>query len=275
MNYPKDFGRWFVAGVGVFALAGGGTVAATTPPTEPTDTEMGTTATTGAATGTDPGATGAGPSDCPPVTVETTSATEPGATDAAEATAPAATEAPAAVETTEAAAGTAATVAGTADAGSVPMPEGPFVQIAETDLYGPILVDSACRSLYAFMSDVDGEPTCVDECAEEWPPLFVPGNELPPLADELDPSLFGVVEHADGPMLKVGDWPLYYFEHDTAPGDTTGQGVGPGGEGFGGLWWLVAPDGTPIEEEAAGAATSTPDTTPSTDTTGAAETTTG
>jgi predicted lipoprotein with Yx(FWY)xxD motif len=251
MNHTRYLGRWFAAaGVIVLTLAGAGTAAATTPPTEPTDTAMETTATSGAAAGTEPGATGAGPSDCPTVTVETTTATEPGATDATAATAPAATEAPAAtVETTEAAADTAAT--------AVPMPEGPFVQIAETDLYGPILVDSQCRSLYAFMSDVDGEPTCVDECAEEWPPLFVTGNEVPPLADELDPGLFSVVEHADGPMLKVGDWPLYYFEHDTAPGDTNGQGVGPGGEGFGGLWWLVAPDGTPIEEDGAGAAETT------------------
>jgi hypothetical protein len=80
-------------------------------------------------------------------------------------------------------------------------------QIAETDLYGPILVDSECRSLYGVESDVDAEPTCVDECAEESPPLLLPGDEVPALADELDPSLFSVVEHADGPMLKVGDFP--------------------------------------------------------------------
>ena len=65
---------------------------------------------------------------------------------------------------------------------------------------------------------------------------------MPALADELDPSLFSVVEHPDGPMLKVGDWPLYYFAGDAAPGDMNGQGVG-------GNWWVVAPDGTLISEE--------------------------
>ena len=43
-------------------------------------------------------------------------------------------------------------------------------------------------------------------------------------------------------MLKIGDWPLYYFAGDTAPGETNGQGVG-------GVWWVVAPDGTLIETD--------------------------
>ena len=33
-------------------------------------------------------------------------------------------------------------------------------------------------------------------------------------------------------MLKVGDWPLYYFANDTAPGQTNGQGAND-------VWWLV------------------------------------
>jgi hypothetical protein len=39
-------------------------------------------------------------------------------------------------------------------------------------------------------------------------------------------------------MLKVGDWPLYYFANDAAPGDLNGQGANE-------VWWLVATDGTP------------------------------
>lgn len=41
-------------------------------------------------------------------------------------------------------------------------------------------------------------------------------------------------------MLKVGDWPLYTFAHDAAPGDVNGQEVGD-------VWYAVGPDGTPIE----------------------------
>jgi predicted lipoprotein with Yx(FWY)xxD motif len=70
----------------------------------------------------------------------------------------------------------------------------------------------------------------------------VPGDAVPPLADELDPSLFSVVQHPDGPMLKIGDWPLYYFSWDDGPGQTQGQGVGD-------VWWMVAPDGTLIDTQ--------------------------
>ena len=124
-----------------------------------------------------------------------------------------------------------------ATTGSEPMASGPFVQLAESDEYGPILVDSECRTLYGFTQDADGEPTCVDDCAANWPALLVDGDAVPPLADELDPALFSIVEHPDGPMLKVGDWPLYYFANDAAPGDVNGQGVG-------GFWWVVGADGT-------------------------------
>ena len=136
-------------------------------------------------------------------------------------------------------------------AASMPMASGPFVQIAESPEYGPILVDADCRALYVFANDSSGEPTCVDDCAAAWPPLFVPSDSVPPLADELDSSLFSVVQHPDGAMLKVGDWPLYYFAHDTAPGHTNGQGVG-------GVWWLVTPDGTPIVEDEGATASSMP-----------------
>jgi predicted lipoprotein with Yx(FWY)xxD motif len=125
--------------------------------------------------------------------------------------------------------------------GSMAPVGGAFVQVAESEEYGQILVDAECRTLYVFSQDVDGEPTCVDDCAANWPPLFVTDEAVPPLADELDPSLFSVVEHPDGAMLKVGDWPLYYFANDAAPGDVNGQGVG-------GVWWVVGPDGTPFEE---------------------------
>ena len=97
--------------------------------------------------------------------------------------------------------------AGSEPTGSVAAVSGPFVQVVETDEYGQILADHECRTLYIFAPDGDagGEPTCVDDCAVNWPPLFVPDESVPALADELDASLFSVVQHAEGPMLKVGD----------------------------------------------------------------------
>lgn len=134
-----------------------------------------------------------------------------------------------------------------------------LVTSAETSL-GEVLVDAQGMTLYAFSNDVDGEPTCVDDCAGTWPPVIVgesgesgesgssvPGSGAPDAAaadelmvGDLDPTLFSVVEHPMGPMLKIGDYPLYRFSGDTAPGDVNGQAVGD-------VWWAVAPDGTLIE----------------------------
>ena len=43
--------------------------------------------------------------------------------------------------------------------------------------------------------------------------------------------------------MTYNDWPLYYFAQDSAPGDVNGQGVGD-------VWYLLSPDGEPIEESA-------------------------
>ena len=239
MDHTRYLGRLVVVGVGALVFSGAGIAAATTPPTEPpADTAMGATS--------EP-MTGAGPSDCPAI-VEAPEGTEAPAgseapagtatmdtSEASAATEPAGTEAPAG---SAAPAATGDTMAPSESAAAV---SGPFVQVAESDEYGPVLVDSQCRTLYAFTQDVDGEPTCVDDCAVNWPPLFTPDESVPALADELDPSQFSVVEHPEGPMLKFGDWPLYHFAADAAPGDTNGQGVG-------GVWWMVAADGTLLEE---------------------------
>jgi predicted lipoprotein with Yx(FWY)xxD motif len=127
----------------------------------------------------------------------------------------------------------------------------PFLQVAQSEAFGEILVDSQCRALYGFTQDVDGEPTCVDDCAQAWPPLIVEDPTATFFPDYIDPELLSGVDHPEGMQVKFGDWPLYYFAQDTAPGDLNGQGVG-------GMWWLMAPDGTLIEDGAGATATSGP-----------------
>ena len=114
---------------------------------------------------------------------------------------------------------------------------GATVATAESDL-GTILVDADGRTLYAFTPDSEGVPTCIDDCADAWPPAVVDG-EID--AGDLDASVFTLVEHpAGGQQLKAGDFPLYRFAGDAAPGDVNGQASG-------GVWFVVAPDGTLIE----------------------------
>lgn len=106
---------------------------------------------------------------------------------------------------------------------------------------GEVLVDEAGLTLYGFTNDVDGEPSCYDGCAEAWPPLLVDG--LPAGAD---PAQFAIATRSDGStQLVAGRWPLYRFAGDTAPGDTNGQGSG-------GVWFAVAPDGSLIGRDGGG-----------------------
>ena len=114
------------------------------------------------------------------------------------------------------------------------------VTVVESD-FGEILADADGNVLYGFTDDTAGEPTCYESCAENWPPLLLEGGEIT-VGEGLDPADFSTVERTDGgEQVKVGDWPLYYFAADTAPGDTNGQGVG-------GKWYVVGTDGELIRE---------------------------
>jgi predicted lipoprotein with Yx(FWY)xxD motif len=119
-----------------------------------------------------------------------------------------------------------------------------IVSVGTTEA-GDVLVDAAGLSLYGFLDDADGEPTCEGACADAWPPILVDSAELP---SGLDADTFSVVERPDGTFqLKAGKWPLYLFAGDAAPGDINGQGSGD-------VWFLSAPDGSLIKDDGQAAA---------------------
>lgn len=139
-----------------------------------------------------------------------------------------------------------AAVNGAGDESGQPTDISVDVQLGETQL-GEVLVDSEGLSLYAFTNDADGNPTCAADCADAWPAAIVDGEIA--VAEELDSAVFSVVPALDGgEQLKAGKWPLYRFAGDAAPGDINGQGSG-------GVWFLVAADGSLVGAEDAGAAT--------------------
>ena len=58
----------------------------------------------------------------------------------------------------------------------------------------------------------------------------------------VDATLLGTITRDDGStQVTYNGWPLYYFQDDAAPGDTNGQGLG-------GVWFLVSPEGEAIEQ---------------------------
>jgi predicted lipoprotein with Yx(FWY)xxD motif len=138
----------------------------------------------------------------------------------------------------------ATTVAETPTTG-IPVTGSATVNVSETADFGPVLVNDEDYSLYVFLNDTQnsGTSTCTGACAGAWPPLITDG---PPVAGEgVDEFLLSTLPRDDGStQVTYNGWPLYLFADDTAPGDTLGQGL----DDSGGLWFLISPDGEPIQQ---------------------------
>jgi predicted lipoprotein with Yx(FWY)xxD motif/cytochrome c553 len=108
---------------------------------------------------------------------------------------------------------------------------------------GDHVITEQGQVLYVFLPDAQGPSTCEGGCAEAWPPYLADGEIL--AAEELDADAVGTAERADGTLqVTYFGWPLYTFASDTEPGMATGQGVG-------GNWFVIAPDGTVVGAEMA------------------------
>ena len=110
-----------------------------------------------------------------------------------------------------------------------------------TTALGDIIVEDEGKTVYAFMPDSAGTPTCYDDCATNWPPLLLEDGATATAGEGLDASKLTTVDRTDGTkQVKYGDWPLYYFAGDSAAGDTNGQGVGT-------KWYVVDATGAMIK----------------------------
>jgi predicted lipoprotein with Yx(FWY)xxD motif/cytochrome c5 len=142
--------------------------------------------------------------------------------------------------------------AGVLLAGAQGSGEGAVLAVAENTEVGAHIVDGEGRSLYLFLSDrPEGgeveESVCYDRCAETWPPLLTEGEDAASLGvgEGVDASLVGVLERRDGTFqVTYAGWPLYYFDQDEQPQDV-------GGQGRGGVWYLVTPGGSALQGESA------------------------
>jgi len=111
------------------------------------------------------------------------------------------------------------------------------ITLADSKL-GKIVVDAKGMTLYAFLKDSSGTPSCSGACANTWPPAAATGT---PTAGSGISGTLTTVARPDGTMqLKLGAWPLYRFSGDAAAGDTNGQGTAS-------VWYVVGPDGQPIK----------------------------
>jgi predicted lipoprotein with Yx(FWY)xxD motif len=102
---------------------------------------------------------------------------------------------------------------------------------------GNVLVEQNGRTLYMFLNDTGTKPTCTGECAANWPALITTGQ--PQAAAGADDSKLGTTKSSDGGQQVTYDGhPLYLYVGDKQEGDANGQGIG-------GVWFAVTPDGNP------------------------------
>ncbi|HUY65374.1 MAG TPA: hypothetical protein VMV06_01025 [Acidimicrobiales bacterium] len=104
---------------------------------------------------------------------------------------------------------------------------------------GVILVDRSGRTLYRFLPDGTGKPTCTGACAAVWPPLTVPVGTMHVSASGLSASDLGTATGTGGALqVTFKGMPLYRFSGDARPGDAKGQGLG-------GTWFVVPAAASP------------------------------
>lgn len=121
------------------------------------------------------------------------------------------------------------------------------VKVGMTEEIGEYLTDSEGRAVYAFTTDkpgdsMDAEVSCdSDGCLAAWP-LFTATGSVEAIGSA-DQALVGTLEHEGRTVVTYDGWPLYYFARDEEGEEPSGGEI----ESFGGKWYLLRPDGTPIE----------------------------
>jgi predicted lipoprotein with Yx(FWY)xxD motif len=116
-----------------------------------------------------------------------------------------------------------------------------------TGTAGTYLTNGSGRSVYLWVKDPMGKSVCDGACASAWPPVTTTGT--PTASGGAVATDLGTFTRSDGSKQVTYDGhPLYYFAGDSGPGMTAGQGL----NGFGALWWLVAPSGSSITGSGSG-----------------------
>lgn len=119
------------------------------------------------------------------------------------------------------------------------------LSVSTAEKVGKVVTDSLGLTLYRFDQDTEQPPksNCDGDCAKTWPPVPADDAEA---GEGIDKSLLGSVTRSDGTkQLTIGGWPAYRYAKDVNAGDVKGQGVG-------GKWYALAPDGKKAQGGEAG-----------------------
>ncbi|WP_218027637.1 COG4315 family predicted lipoprotein [Dictyobacter alpinus] len=88
-----------------------------------------------------------------------------------------------------------------------------------------ILTDSHGLTLYYFTPDTKTTSACGSGCTGSWPPLLATGSTQPTSPTNL-PGKLTVVKTDTGQQIQYNGHFLYTYAGDSAPGQTSGDGLG-------------------------------------------------
>ncbi|OIJ63217.1 SCO0930 family lipoprotein [Streptomyces mangrovisoli] len=117
----------------------------------------------------------------------------------------------------------------------------PGLSVRKDPKLGDIVVDKNGMTVYRFLKDKawpKSVSNCTGACLAKWPAVAeVDASDTKGVQKK---GLMGFTRSDNGfKQMTVNCWPIYTFSGDKAAGDTNGQGVG-------GTWYAVAPDGKPV-----------------------------
>lgn len=106
---------------------------------------------------------------------------------------------------------------------------------------GLVLVNFEGKTLYHFTKDQKGgsASACYGRCAKAWPPLITDGE---PALRGARAALVGSIERPGGvTQVTYAGWPLYTLARENGA-----EATGVGERAFGGSWYPLRPNGTPV-----------------------------
>ena len=95
------------------------------------------------------------------------------------------------------------------------------------------LVNQDGRTVYLFTNDTGSTSTCTGSCINTWPAVISGGEAN--VSGGADDSKVGTTNAG---QVTYDGHPLYYYSGDSGAGEANGQGIG-------GIWFAVTPDGNP------------------------------
>jgi predicted lipoprotein with Yx(FWY)xxD motif len=114
--------------------------------------------------------------------------------------------------------------------------------------FGPVLVHSAGKALYAADEEAGGMVLCTGACESFWTPLTIDAGS--PTGGV--PGTLGVIERPDGTRQVTHDGRLLYSFTEDQPGQVTGDGFSDAFDGQQFTWHVVSVDGAAASEGGSG-----------------------